>query len=64
MSYTVTTQKQIRVYFWENHPGFKCHSGWKQNQYNATVRSAFVEFVDMLHRGEEISAALANRATL
>jgi hypothetical protein len=61
---SVTTQRQIRVYFWEIHPQFKRRAGWTQNQYPTDVRVAFCDFVEMLSRGEEISDALAQRATL
>jgi hypothetical protein len=60
----MTTQKQIRAAFWAEFPQLKRTPGWTQNQYNATIRSTFVEFVDMLHRNEEISEKLAFRATL
>ena len=38
--------------------------GKRQNDYNATIRSEFVEFVDMLYRSGNISSSLADRATL
>lgn len=64
MKRSVTTQKAIRVYFWENHPQFKRRGKTPQNQYPTDVRVAFVDFVEMMHRNVEISDALAGRATL
>lgn len=64
---TMTTQEQIRADFF-NATGYspKRDNGRPRshNNYTATVRSAFVEHVDYLHRAGIISSALANRATL
>jgi hypothetical protein len=66
----MTTQKQIRAAFWQAHPHLEAHArrwGIKtapQSRHNATTRTAFVDFVDRLARMEEISEALAFRATL
>ena len=66
----MTTQKQIRAAFWQQHPDLEAHAlkwGIKtapQNRHNATTRTAFVDFVDYLHRSGEISDALAQRVTL
>jgi hypothetical protein len=63
MTYTYTTQAQVRAAFWQGWPqGFQ--RGKKHNEYNATIRSEFVEFVDMLARDGHISEALAQRVTL
>jgi len=67
---TMTTQKQIRKAFWENHPLHETHArkwGIKtapHNRHNSETRTAFVDFVDTLARNGEISGELANRATL
>lgn len=67
---TMTTQAQIRAAFWAAHPDHEAYAlmwGIKtapQNRHNATTRTAWVEFVDYLHRSGQISDALANRATL
>jgi hypothetical protein len=60
----LTTQKQIRAEFWAQNPQFKRKGNSKQNQYNVTIRSAFVEFVDTLQRNNGISAKLAQKVTL
>jgi hypothetical protein len=66
----MTTQKQIRASFWESHPELETHARkWgiktaRQNRHNATTRTAFVDFVDSLARGGEITEELAQRATL
>lgn len=69
MKHTYTTQAQIRAAFWNTHPQFHKRPAapgyrWPQNTYNTDTRCAFVDFVDSLARNGEISAALADRATL
>jgi hypothetical protein len=56
-----TTQKQIRAAFYAAHPTAKRKP---QNQQPTDTRSAFVDFIDALHRSSQISDALAQRATL
>ena len=56
-----TTQKQIRAAFYADHPTIKRRP---QNEHNATIRTAFCEFIDSLHRAGLISDALVSRATL
>jgi hypothetical protein len=63
MTYTMTTQEQIRAAFWQ---GFQ---PWQRAEYrkgkNATdIRCEFVDFIDMLARDGQISEALAQRVTL
>ncbi len=64
-----TTQKEIRAAFWNSGiPGIsrkkiRDYSG-HGTIYDTDTRCAFVDFVDMLVRDGEISAALANRVTL
>ena len=66
----MTNQKQIRAAFWNAHPDFEFQAreagifSKSQNYHCATVRCAFVEFVDSLARNGEISEELAFRATL
>ena len=66
----MTTQKQIRAAFWAAFPELEAHAlKWQiktapQNRHNAETRQAFVEFVDSLQKGGEISVALAQRVTL
>jgi hypothetical protein len=63
----ITTQAALRDSFWNN-----CGSrisnyyieGRSQNDYPGEVRSAFVDYVDMLSKDGDISAALADRVTL
>ena len=67
---TYTTQKQVRAVFWEAHPSYDHQAraagirSKGQNAQCATVRCAFVDFVDALHRDGSISDALAGRVTL
>jgi hypothetical protein len=56
-----TTQKQIRAAFYAEHPTAKRKP---QNDQPATIRTAFVDFVDYLHRAGLISDSLAARVTL
>ena len=65
-----TTQKQVRDLFWGSHPSLE-HQAREagtltrpHNKQCATVRCAFVEFVDQLQRAGSISDALARRVTL
>jgi hypothetical protein len=66
----MTTQKQIRRAFWESFPHFEEQAraagilSKRQDHHCATVRCAFVDFVDSLARSGKISEALAFRVTL
>lgn len=62
--YTFTTIPQVRKAFWQGMPKGVYVRGRRQNGYNATIRSEFVEFVDMLHRDGHISDELAQNVTL
>ncbi len=63
---TFTTEGQIRKAFWQGNVHLRAQyaRGKRQNDYNATIRSEFVEFVDMLARDGHISESLAQRVTL
>ena len=63
-NYEFTTQPQVRRAFWQGFPTFKQGHGGTQNDYNATVRTEWVDFVDMLAKDGHISSALAERVTL
>jgi hypothetical protein len=60
----ITTERELRRAFWDEHPQFKQVPGRRQNEYNATIRSAWVEWVDMMEKSAEITEALAQRVTL
>ncbi len=66
----MATQKQIRRAFWEAHPHYAEQAraagilSKGQNEQSATVRCAFVDWVDALQRAGEVSEALAARVTL
>lgn len=68
--YGMTTQAQVRKAFWEAHPSFDHQAraagirSKGQNVQCATVRCAFVDYVDALARNGDISEALAARVTL
>lgn len=65
-TFNITTQKQIRLIFWETFPQFKneYRARKTQNEYSTDVRCSFCDFTDFLHKSEYISEALYNRATL
>lgn len=60
------TLAQVRNEFWESHPQFKgeYRKTYTQNQYSATIRTAFVDWVDFLRKDNVISESFANRVTL
>lgn len=66
----MTTQKQIRASFWQSHPHLEAYAlmwGIKtapHNRHNATTRTAFVDYVDLLAKAGEITEKLAFRSTL
>jgi len=72
MTYTYTTQAQIRAAFWREHPrarrayvnGPRRPIPAPQNQQPVDTRIAFCDFVDALSKNGEISAHLADRVTL
>ncbi|MGH6795929.1 MAG: hypothetical protein ACREDH_12230 [Methylocella sp.] len=62
-THELTTESQVRRAFWQGMPkGFQ--RGKLHNEYNATIRSEFSAFVDMLARDGLITEALAQRVTL
>lgn len=70
MQHQLTTQAQVRAAFWEAFPHFDEHArkigtrSKRQNYHCATVRCAFVDYVDSLQKDGTISEALADRVTL
>ena len=60
------TIKEVRESFWNDFPKFQSErkATKRQNQYNATIRSEFVQYVDSLQKDGIISDKLANRVTL
>ena len=60
------TLTRLRASFWQTHPEHaeSFRKTYRQNQYNTTIRAAWVDYVDNLARGGIISEKLANRATL
>ena len=59
------TTTEIRAAFWQGSEHLKQFVNSKrQNEYAATIRSEFVEFVDMLERDGHISQSLAKKVTL
>jgi hypothetical protein len=60
------TITEVRKAFWAYYPEFKpeYRKTYRQNDYNATIRTTFVDYVDHLRKGNVISEKLANRVTL
>ena len=75
MEYEITTQKELRKAFWQ---GYKTLNNTDiielynkvtgkpltQNEYNATIRSEWCSFVDMMQKDNLISEKLADKVTL
>ena len=61
-----TTQKEVRERFWNTYPEFKSEykTRKRQNDYNATIRTAFVDFIDILQKNGEITQKQASNYTL
>ena len=62
--YDYTEEQEVRNAFWEAHPEYKEIEGQSQNSYNATVRTAWCDYVDMLEKDGQISEDLASEVTL
>ena len=61
----ITSQKDLRGFFWDiMYPKHTPKKGYTQNDYSADIRSAWVDFVDTMHRDGRISDKLAFKATL
>lgn len=66
MKYPISTQKALRDAFWSQ-AGVMAdvyRVSYRQNDYSATVRCAWCNFVDQMHRAGQISDKLAQRVTL
>lgn len=65
-AFTYATEAQVRAAFWQGNEHLRAQfkRGKRQNDYNATIRSEWVEFVDMLARDGHISESLASNVTL
>ena len=58
------TEKELNAQFWVDHPELTHHKGWKQNQYPADTRMAYVAYVDSMERSGSITRKVAMHATL
>ena len=63
---SMKTITQVRLAFWDSFPEFKesYRITYRQNRYNATIRTAFVDYVDSLQKSGVITEKLAYRVTL
>lgn len=70
MSYTITNQLQLRAAFWEAHEKFEQAARRRgtlskgQNAQTTDTRMAWVDFVDAMCKGGQISPELAEQAVL
>ncbi len=62
----MTTQKQVRKSFWENHPQYKSEFRTRktQNDYSCDCRCTWCDYVEYLRESGQISETLAQRVTL
>ena len=66
----ITTQKELRAEFWDQYPELKAQARNRgtlskgQNAQTCDCRMAWIDFVDHMADCGQISAILANRATL
>lgn len=62
----MTTQTEVRKQFWVEHPEFKAdyRAKKRQNDYNATIRTTFCNWIDYLQKDGRITEKLAQRVTL
>lgn len=61
--YTFTTQRDLRRFFWAQHPELSRRK-LADGDYVTDTRVAWVDWIDALQKAGEISEALAQRATL
>lgn len=62
-----TTESQVRAAFWRFSTGNKkpyAYRGYLQNELPASIRTAWIDFVDALQKSKKISEKLASRVTL
>jgi len=70
MTYTYTTQQQLRAAFWELHKAMDLQAradgvrSAGQNAQHVDTRMAWCDWIDSLQSSGQISEALAQRATL
>jgi len=72
MNPSITTERALRVAFWQAHPriarnfvnGIKRPVLARQNQQPAVTRMAWVDFVDAMQKSGAITERLADKATL
>lgn len=61
----ITTQNELRKYFWHNmYPYYQKKKGYEQNDYATEVRVAWTDFVDMMEKNGVINHHLAFNVTL
>ena len=66
MKYQITTQKELRKKFWEEHEHLldvRITTKY-ENVFTVDIRTAFVDWIDHLQKSGVISEKLAQRSTL
>lgn len=64
MKYQITTQRALRIAFWETRLEGKRGAKNSRGEYPTDTRVAFCDWLDMLSKDGTISQELAQRATL
>jgi hypothetical protein len=64
--FELSDEEEVREAFWEEHPRLAKYrdDAKSQNDYNADIRTAFVDWVDVANRDGRMSGDLAREVTL
>ncbi len=64
--FSIKTVNQLRASFWASFPEFKSdyRKTYRQNDYCADIRTAWVNYTDSMQKDGQISQALCDRAIL
>jgi len=64
--YDLADEDEVRDAFWDEHPEFEDYrdDDKSQNDYNANIRTAFVDWLDYANRSGRLSDDLAGEVTL
>lgn len=64
--YPIKNLTEFRKAFWDAHPEFadQYRKHFRQNEYEANIRMAWVDFVDRMEKSGQVSRRVAKRAIL
>lgn len=62
----IKTLSELRTSFWQEHTEFakEYRKRKKQNDYNGDIRFAWINFIDVMQKNDNITEKLRKRATL